>query len=270
MTTNIQSAVAEIKVYANRELQLLDQKAQKQIELEIAERRGGDALLDGDNNDSIERVVRLQVELRQIDLAIISCRARRLAAIEAKHSIEIANYRERASAAREQADAIGAKSQSPLDTLRALEGCAFMPNGTPESSRLRALANSLESMASQQEGAGIARHGNVHLTGPVEADEVVLAVLEFAADGPSAQQIRDWFAGHDQHAQFASHRLHVYLVWSAGQIDGATSRIQVLESLTPPAAAPPVPEAPADTGRLISPNQFFGYEPKPRRIAREE
>jgi hypothetical protein len=37
----------------------------------------------------------------------------------------------------------------------------------------------------------------------------------------------------------------------------------------PPAAAPPEPEAPTG-GQLVSVNQFLGYEPKPRRNAREE
>ena len=91
----------------------MNQKTEKQIELKAAERLGGDALLDGAANDSIERAVRLQVELRQIDLAITRCRAKRLAAVQEKLDAEVADLRQRAAEARQQAEAITAKT-TPL------------------------------------------------------------------------------------------------------------------------------------------------------------
>jgi hypothetical protein len=262
MTTNIETAVGEIKQYAHRELDLLRQKSEKQIELKSAEQAGGDALLDGDNNDSIERAVRLQVELRQIDMAIGSCRARRLAAVQQKLDGEIQEFRARSVEARQQAADITTRTRPHLDALREIEGVDYVPQVMPQSAHAASRAGALEREAQQRESRGIERHGNVQIDGVLSIDEIALAVLEVAADGPTAAEVIRWVETREHRDQFDKHRLSVRISWADGAIT-AGSYIRLLEPLETPAAATPEEVPPPANSQLRTPSQFFGHAARP-------
>ncbi len=300
--TNIDTAVSEIHVYAHRELQLLNQKTEKQHALKAAERLGGDALLDGDANDSIDLAVRLQVELRQIDMAITSCRARRLAAVEHRLACEVQELRERAATARQQAEAITAKTKEHLAALREIEGVDHTPQGTPQSASAANMAGLLERQAAEMERRGIRRDRQLHVDNVRSTDDLLIAVLQDASDGPSATEVLRWHGLIDPDSVFRDRERAYRLNWLDGVIDYASSfahvdslrpvlpisgtfttdaadknqgRFRAPLSMQPPkmpapaaspeplVAAPPEPEAPAPTGsRVVSVDEFFGYSPR--------
>jgi hypothetical protein len=259
MTNAIEEATAAIKHFADKEITLLSLQREKQEDLARAKEKAGAEFLDDGTIIGVDAVGRRQAELDTISHALIACRAKRLQAVQQKLDGEIQEFRARAADSQRQAEAIQAKTKEHFDAIKQLENADYSPTSQPASARLMSMSNLLARSADDLQRRGIATGGNIHLTGPVEADEVMRTVLEHASDGPSAQRILDWFAGHDQHAMFASHRLHVYLIWTAGLIDAA-SRIQVLELLEPPAAAPV--EEPAVGSNLVSVNEFLGYAPK--------
>jgi hypothetical protein len=262
MQTNIEAAMAEIKMYGHRETELLNQKSEKQKQLKTAEQAGGDALLDGDNNDSIERAVRLQVELRQIDMAIGSCRARRLAAVQAKLDAEIAEFRRRAVEARQQSAEITSRSAPLLASIKEIEGVDYVPQVMPQSAHAASRAGALEREAQQRESRGIERHGNVQIDGVLSIDEIALAVLEVAADGPTAAEVIRWVETREHRDQFDKHRISVRISWADGAIT-AGSYIRLLEPLETPAAATPEEVPPPANSQLRTPSQFFGHAARP-------
>jgi vacuolar-type H+-ATPase subunit I/STV1 len=259
MQTKIETAMAEIKTYGHREVQLLIQKAAKQIELAAAEQAGGDALLDGDADDSVERAIRLHTELRQIDLAITSCRARRLAAVEARHRIDVEQLRQRATDARVESQGILAKCESHLAALRELEGVDFTAAGLAASARLTSMAQLLDAQASNLE-----RHaplnGHAHLDGTFTNDELALAVVSDSSIGPSASEVLAWIQTRDPAVRDNTAPRSVRISWSNGVIDQAS----YLGALPQPRPAAPVEEpVPSATSRLRTANQFFGHAAPP-------
>jgi len=271
MTTKIETALGEIKLYAHREQELLHQKSEKQIELQDAQRLGGEALLDGDTtDDAIDTVRRLQLQLWQIESALCGCRQRRLAAIAEKVTAEVAGLRQRASEARQQAEAIQAKTAPLLASLKELEGVPHAPQGVSHSANAASLAGIFDGQAGEIERRGVPRHGHIEIDSAIfSMDEIVDAVLQQSVDGPSASDVISWVDAQPKSATFAGNPTTCRLSWdmTAGGILPAA----YIRTLPQPRAVAPPEEAPVPTGgRLVSVDQFFGHAARPRRDQREE
>jgi hypothetical protein len=271
MQTKIETALAEIKMYGHRETELLNQKSEKQKQLKTAEQAGGEALLDGDTtDDAIEAVRRLQMQLWQIDSALSGCRARRLAAVQQRHDAEIQELRERAAAARADAEKITVQTTPLLAQLKTLEARDHVPQGQSESARLFSMSRLLDQSAAEMERRGIAHHGHIEVDSAIfSMDEIVDAILQQPVDGPDARTVIDWVEAQPKSATFAGNSTTCRLTWdmTAGGILPAS---YVRLSPQPRAVAPPE-EAPVPAGsRLVSVDQFFGHAARPRRDNREE
>ena len=298
METNVEVAVANIRKFAAREIDLIRDQITQREELVVVEATAGDQYLESSTTGGVDAVLRIQAEIAAIGRAITSCRARRLAAVEHRLACEVQELRERAATARQQAEAITAKTKEHLAALRDIEGVDHTPQGTPHSASAANMAGLLERQAAEMERRGIRRDRQLHVDNVRSTDDLLIAVLQDASDGPSATEVLRWHGLIDPDSVFRDRERAYRLNWLDGVIDYASSFAHV-DSLRPvlpisgtfttdaadknqgrfrapismqpprkpapaappepPAAAPPEPEAPAPGSRLVSVDEFFGY-----------
>jgi hypothetical protein len=264
MQSQIENAVQSIKDHGAREVALLGEQSGKQEELAVAEAIAGDAYLSGAGGDHVNRVIRLQVESKAITLAIASLREQRLKAVQHHHDCQIAALRERAATERVEAEKITSVTAPLLEQLAAIEGCSFIPSGTPVSGRRTSMARLLESQALELERRGAQANGHVHLDGTFTDHELALAVVSDSSVGPSATEVLNWIGSRDLAARDNTVPRSVRISWSSGLIDQASYLVALPQ---PRAVAPPVEEPVPANGNLVSPNEFFGYSQKRQKTA---
>jgi hypothetical protein len=232
MTNAIETATSRIRDCGQKELQLLRELRVKQAELAAAEQSAGDQYLESSTTGGVDSVLRIQAEIAAIGRAINSCRARRLQAVEQKLAAEIQELRERAGASRQQADSIHAKTAPLLASLKEIEGVNHVPQGTSHSSNAASMAGLLERQAADLEQRGIRRDRQIHVDNVRSSDDLVIAVLEDASDGPSAVEILRWCELCDPNGAFSDRERSYRLTVVDGVIDYASSYAQV-DSLRP-------------------------------------
>ncbi|HUA60623.1 MAG TPA: hypothetical protein VML19_17800 [Verrucomicrobiae bacterium] len=227
MQTKIEEAVAQIKLWADRELQLMGDRADKRQEVEALDRAGGDALLDGAAGDHVDRLVRSQVELRQIESALTACRERRLAAVEQRHAAEIQSLRSRALEAKQQADLITSKTADHFAAIKEIERCDFAPVGQSESARLGAMAYQLETAADDLERSGIRRSGQVQVSDATSIAPLLDELLAFHGDAPNGDDAVKWADLCDPGRRFGSSTRVYNLIFEDATINYRASYVQV-------------------------------------------
>jgi hypothetical protein len=262
----------DVDLYANKELELMASLRDAAGKVSDAERHAGDSILDGESTDAaVEAIVRAKAQVAALDGAIRACRARRLAAIEAKIAAKVVDLRKRASEAREEHERIAGKAGRHLKALQELEGCQFMPAVTlfnpvviTHSGRLGSLAASVEDQAAKLEAAGIPDSGSVQLDEVTSATELASAILVHPSDGPSAAEALSWAAACDPLDRFGTHPRSYRVSWKGGVISYADSFTQV-------AALAPQGEISIYTGRPLGPDLNratfrapASMQPKPR------
>ena len=192
MTNATEEATAAIKQLAAREIGLLSEQIAKKEQLAVAEANAGDAYLESSTTIGVDAVLRIQSEIAAIGRAITSCRGKRLAAVQAKLDAEVADLRQRAATARQQAEAITAKTKEHLAALRDIEGVDHTPQGTPHSASAANMAGLLERQAAEMERRGIRRDRQLHVDNVRSTADLLIAALEDPSDGPSAVEILRW------------------------------------------------------------------------------
>jgi hypothetical protein len=263
----------ELEKYANKELELMASLQEAAGKVSDAERSAGDSILDGESTDTaMEAIVRAKAQMAALEGAIRACRARRLAAIEAKLAAEVADLKKRAGEAREEHERIATKAARHLKALQELEGCQYMPAATvympggaaTNSGRLAALAHGLEDQAAHLEAAGVPDSGSAQLDDVASVNDLASAILRHPSDGPSAAEALSWAAACDTLDRFGTHARSYRVSWKAGVISYADSFTQV-------AALAPQGEISIYTGRQLGPDMNratfrapASMQPKPR------
>ena len=263
----------DVELYANKELELMASLQEAAGKVSDAERSAGDSILDGESTDTaMEAIVRAKAQMAALEGAIRACRARRLAAIEAKLAAEVADLKKRAGEAREEHERIATKAARHLKALQELEGCQYMPAATvympggaaTNSGRLAALAHGLEDQAAHLEAAGVPDSGSAQLDDVASVNDLAAAILKHPSNGPSAAEVLAWAAACDTLDRFGAHRRNYRVTWTGGVIDFTQSYTQV------PALAP-TGEISSYTGRPLPPDLNratfrapVSMQPKPR------
>jgi len=261
MMDKVENAVAQIKTWATREVQLTRQLREAQAAIASVEMTAGEALLDepspGDAAqpavaDPVSEVGRAHARVAVLKSGLIACRKRRVDAVQSKRAIEAAALRKRAAEVSLEADVIEQKSVKLLRDLSKLNDIQFtdlilrcQPAGElvsqgyqkPKSERLRAecaalmaKADALTDPAKLAEPPSSLREFRSDELTTVGADEVALAVLSSdVLNVPSASEIFDWFAAvQATRPDVAGHARMINLVWGfEGQIDREASYVQV-------------------------------------------
>jgi hypothetical protein len=245
----IKERAKDVAWFANRELELLDQKRVRSGAVLEAEKLAGDAFLDGDGNaDSVNQVVRLRAEIDAIDRAVHSCRARRLDAIREKYRSDAKVLRLKAREKSAELTALESQTAEHLSALSSLEGVQFteailwrqpkgfdfgQPTGyhAPNSQRLRAEFADLEGKASELETREVSSTGGLDLESTTSSAEVILTALLHESESPSAETLQAWLdecegsALRELKTAFGDRPRRVYVRWNAGAIDRDASHI---------------------------------------------
>jgi hypothetical protein len=255
--TTIEQSRQSIRDYAQREINLLHQQAQKNQEAIAAEEAAGRAYLEGDPDDHIALAIQLKTEASAIGMAIGACRLKRLESVRLHHDGLIADLRERSATERGQTGVIQSRVAPLLEKIKEIEGVDYTATGVSESMRHAATADYLEREAAEIERRGFDKHGHVHIDGEgISAEQIALAVAEVAADGPSATDVVAWVQTREHHERFPSSHISVRLTWADGNKISPQSYVKIM----PPA---PVPVAqPAEAGpRMLTPGAYLGDQP---------
>ena len=234
-----------IDYWASRELTLTRRRLALQNSLTDVELAAGTALLDAESDEvsigaSLDLLERAHAEIRALDVAIRAARSRRLESIRSKRAAEAKALRRDAASKREEAQSISKKTAELLAEISGLQGVNYPLSllsqnpatgiwDCPRGPQLENEAGNLESRAADLERAEVRRDGMLDLENVADLDQVVRAVLEFEADGPTAADVLAWLEAVLRRApQIADHQIDCCrLVWKDRMIDTDQSCLQV-------------------------------------------
>ncbi len=238
---SVEQAAAEIAKYAAKEIELTARKEVKIAEVASAEAAAGGAYLDGNPGEHLDRVLRLQAEVRAIGMAIETCRARRVDAVRAKREADIAALRKRLDGMEKERDTLAAKVQKHTRDLGELMGIevavvAAMPGPLSRLQQLLVQTDGMGGNIDRLQTEPVPSGSTVDLTDTTATcAEFALAVLNTEALCPTAEAIEQWYMDCERAAgqPFGDHQRRIYLVWANGEIDYAKSYISVFDFCRP-------------------------------------
>jgi hypothetical protein len=241
---SIEQAAAGIAKYAAKEIELTAHKKVKIADVATAEAAAGGAYLDGTPGEHLDRVLRLQAEVRAIGMAIDTCRARRADAVFEKREADIAALRKRVDGLKQERETLTAKVEKHTKALGELLGIevgivATTPGQTSRLQQLQVQAGGLEEKIDRLQGGALPPASMVDLQDSLAtADEVAMAVLTDESSCPTAAAVQQWYAdcARASHQPFGEHSRRIYLVWTNGEIDYERSYIDVFDFCRPSGA----------------------------------
>lgn len=257
-----EQAAADIRKFAVRELELVRDRTAKLAEVAAAERAAGDDYLEG-NPGGVDRLLKLQTEMRMIGVALATCRTRRLESVQAKRAADIAALEQRVDGLRNELQKITEKLDKLVQKVTELLGVPVnvVPAVAGQLSNIQKLAlqvQGIDEKIFRLQSDDVPDHGAIDLldttAGP---DETVIAALMTEAICPPVEEIQQWYAGVEVSIgqPLGDHVRRVYLTWSNGQIDWAQSYIQVGDFCRPTGILS------IHTGRPYLDNGIFRAEP---------
>ena len=220
-----------VDTWAQKELALTKRKIELQGSLETVEVEAGVALLDAEESGSsgasasFDKLDRTRGEVRMLAAAITACRARRLETIKTNRASEVAALRKQAADKSAELRSLESKISKALAQLAELDGCDYVPSGTPRTGALRAQIPHLARVAEDLDQANVPVSGVVDVDGVTTADEVLLTVAAYPAGGPTVEQVLAWLNACEDAARkyrassFADHPRRVHFVWDVDGID---------------------------------------------------
>lgn len=223
---------------AARMIELQTRKQNLDASIDTAEREAGLAILDGDADAELSKVVRLKAERSALDVAIDSLRRQRTEAILAQFREEAAKLRETSRAkAKELAD-IEAKQEKLIGQISNLLGAKMIanvdplqPNAQVTFPRTTTLATEiadLDRQADKLETQQVPASGRIDVTVTTDT-EVLNAALEYPAEIPAIEVLASWLKGCEvaSHRTFGDLSRRVVIAWNDGVIDREASQIFV-------------------------------------------
>jgi hypothetical protein len=187
-----------LEFWMKKELALLSRRHEIERTIAAAESTAAVAMLDDDDPSGTNAAAtiagfdRANAEIRALNGAIAGCRTRRLDAIRAQRAQGVEKIRRDAADKMQQMRSVDSRAQKLLAQISELEECDYLPKATPRSGRLRAEAEALERQAQDVEAQGVPDSGMIDLEAATTSEEVVVAALQFPADGPPAEKLFAW------------------------------------------------------------------------------